>query len=458
MTHLREHWEGVSLAGNYTLEQSLGGDDDAAFFQTSPDTDGHRAVVKLVPEAAVAGAPPLDLWHRIRQLRHPNLVDLLAFGRADHEGQIVFYAVFESPDETLASALRRSPLDPQEAREVLDSVLDALRYLHAQGLVVGVLDADHILAIGDRIKLSTAALRYADTSSAYREDVRLLGRLWQQHLMTASPKSASLAAHAADPNPQTRWTLAEISAALGPAPPPPRVASPAPEPPPPAPPVVAPPALVPPVSAPPISTRSSPAPPVRVNLAEAGDSMPGVRPDVRNDAPPRLPSQRPTSERAAGYHFPKWIFVAAAGLLLLILGLLRPRPAGVATKPVIVSKAVPASDSAPVPPAGSPPPAAAVPTATAPVAVPKPSPTTGKEMWRVIAFTYRTRVAAEKKVQQLNQYHAGLNATVFSPKERSGYYLVSLGGRMTHEAAVRLQRSARGKGLPRDLFVQNYSQ
>ena len=27
MTHLREHWEGVSLAGNYTLEQSLGGDD-----------------------------------------------------------------------------------------------------------------------------------------------------------------------------------------------------------------------------------------------------------------------------------------------------------------------------------------------------------------------------------------------------------------------------------------------
>ncbi len=188
-------------------------------FRLRRDTDGHRAVVKLVPEAAVEGAPPLDLWHRIRQLRHPNLVDLLAFGRADHEGQIVFYAVFESPDETLASALSRSPLDPQESREVLDSVLDALRYLHAQGLVIGVLDADHVVAVGDRIKLSTGALRYADTSSAYREDVRLLGRLWQQHLMKASPKSASLAAHAADPNPQTRWTLAEISAALGVSPP-----------------------------------------------------------------------------------------------------------------------------------------------------------------------------------------------------------------------------------------------
>jgi hypothetical protein len=78
-------------------------------------------------------------------------------------------------------------------------------------------------------------------------------------------------------------------------------------------------------------------------------------------------------------------------------------------------------------------------------------------MWRVIAFTYRTSVAAAKKAEQLNQYHPGLNATIFSPA-KSGYYLVSLGGRMTHEEAVRVQRSARGKGLPRDLYVQNYSE
>jgi hypothetical protein len=446
MTHLREHWEGVSLAGNYTLEQSLGGDEHAEFFQTLPDPDGHRAIVKLMPEAMVEGAPPLDFWHRIRQLRHPNLVDLLAFGRADHQGQIVFYAVFESPDETLASALSRSPLDPRESREVLDSVLDALRYLHAQGLVIGVLDADHVLAVGDRIKLSTAALRYADTSSAYREDVRLLGRLWQQHLMNASPKSATLAAHAADPNPQTRWTLAEISAALGqpipaePPPPPLRVASPAPEPPAPAP-------IVP---APPIST-----PPVAVTPAAAAPEI--ARPAIaRNDMPTRPQPQRPTSERAVTYRFPKWVFVAAAGVLLLILGLLRPRPAGVATRPSVASTELPAVAPAPPPPKAAPP-AASVPSVVVP-AVPKPAAAAGKEMWRVIAFTYRTRVAAEKKVEQLNQYHPGLNATVFSPKGRSGYYLVSLGGRMTHEAALRVQRSARGKGLPRDLFVQNYSQ
>ncbi len=214
MTHLRERWEGVSLPGDYTLEQWLGGDQSAAFFQTSLAPDGRRAVVKLVPEAGGDGAAPLDLWQRTRQLRHPNLVELLDSGRADHGGEIVLYAVFESPDDTLASALSRSPLNELESREVLDSVIGALRYLHAQGLVVGALDPDHIVAIGDRIKISTGALREAETSSAYRQDVRLLGDLWQQALMPASPKSAEIAGHTADPNAETRWTLAEISAAL----------------------------------------------------------------------------------------------------------------------------------------------------------------------------------------------------------------------------------------------------
>src|SRR5580698_6856918 len=148
MTHLQEHWEGVSLCGNYTLEEWLGGDDSAAFFQSSLAPDGRRVVVKLVPEAVADGAGLLDLWHRTRQLRHPNLVELLDCGRADHDGEIVLYSVFESPDDTLASALSRAPLNPTEAREVLDSVINALRYLHAQGLMLAELDPSRIVAVG----------------------------------------------------------------------------------------------------------------------------------------------------------------------------------------------------------------------------------------------------------------------------------------------------------------------
>jgi hypothetical protein len=383
MTHLREHWEGVSLPGDFILEQWLGGDESAAFFKTAPSPDGHHAVVKLVPEASVDSKAQLDLWHRTRQLRHPNLLELIDCGRADLGGEIVLYAVFESPDDTLASALAQASLTKPEAREVLDSVLDALRYLHAQGLAIGVLDPDHILAVGERIKLSTDSLREAADPAAPAEDIRALGVLWTQALMSASPHSSEIAPHAADPNPETRWTLAEITAALNP-------------PAPPAPVVV----VVPPPPSAPVATPS-----------------------------PAVP-----------YSFPKWIIVGAAGLLLLILALNLHRPAEVAQpRPV----AIPAPP--PVVPAPEPAPA-------------KPTPVVARAMWRVVAFTYRTREAATKKVSQLNQHHPDLHAAVFSPKERRGYYLVTLGGRMTHEDALHLQRTAKGKGLPRDLYVQNYSE
>jgi hypothetical protein len=431
----------------------LSGGDHAAFFQTSPGPDGRRAVVKLVLEAGAGGAATLDLWHRTRQLRHPNLVGLLDCGRADHGGEIVFYAVFESPDDTLASALTRSPLNQLESREVLDSILNALRYLHAQGLVHGALEPDHIVAVGDRVKLSTDALREAETSSAYRKDVRLLGELWQQVLLPASTNSAEIAAHAADPDPDARWTLAEIAAALEPLPITPLPITPLPitplpviPMPPTAPPPGLPVTVSPPIPEPPVSTPLVPpvsAPPVT------------VRNDT-NDAPP-VPLSRPRPrERATLYGLPKWIWAGAAGVVVLILGLHWRHPADAPSESRVASVSFPVEAPAPAPvPMPTSLPKTATPKPTVPAA-PKPSAAGGKEMWRVIAFTYSTRTAAAKKVQQLNQDHPGLNAAIFRPRDRGSYYLVSLGGRMTHEDAVRLQRTARGKGLPRDLYVQNY--
>jgi eukaryotic-like serine/threonine-protein kinase len=160
---------------------------------------------------------------------------------------------------------------------------------------------------------------------------------------------------------------------------------------------------------------------------------------------------RRTPEPASSSPFPKWIIVGAAGVVFLILGIHWLRPADVNTQFQVNSVSRPVETAAP--PAL---PKTEAPKLTAPAAL-KLSPPAGQEMWRVIAFTYRTRAAAEKKVEQLNEYHPGLNANVFSPKDKGGYYLVSLGGRMTREEAERLQRTARGKGLPRDLYVQNYS-
>src|SRR5688572_23383935 len=107
MTRLLERWEGVTISGDYTLEQRLGGDESAEFFQTSIAPDGRRAIIKLVPEAVVNGPELFDLWHRTRELHHPNLIELIDYGRADLGGEIVLYAVFEDHDDSLASALCR---------------------------------------------------------------------------------------------------------------------------------------------------------------------------------------------------------------------------------------------------------------------------------------------------------------------------------------------------------------
>jgi hypothetical protein len=148
--------------------------------------------------------------------------------------------------------------------------------------------------------------------------------------------------------------------------------------------------------------------------------------------------------------------VGAAGFLFLILILNWRRPADATAQSPVAAVSLPVEPPVPAAPAPAPLPKAAEPKPTV-QAPPKTSPAAGKEMWRVIAFTYGTRDAAARKVRQINEDHPSLNASVFFPNEKGGYYLVSIGGRMTHEEAVRLQRTVRGKGLPRDLYVQNYS-
>src|SRR5262249_21359299 len=81
------------------------------------------------------------------------------------------YAVFEFPDDSLQGA---GKLEEAEARQVLDSVSAALRYLHSEGLAHGSVNAGHIVAVGNQIKLTSDALV---PNGNYAEDMRALGVL-----------------------------------------------------------------------------------------------------------------------------------------------------------------------------------------------------------------------------------------------------------------------------------------
>jgi hypothetical protein len=376
MNQLRERWEGVALPAGYLLQQWLHGDDAAGFFETSLPSDGRRAIVKLAKESAGAGAAQLALWQRTRLLRHPNLGQVLDCGRVELGGETAVWAVFEYPDDTLAAALGRSPLSETEAREVLDAAVAALRYLQAEGLAHRALDPDHVVAVGEAIKLSTDALRDAAPDASYTDELRAF---WFKISPSPLARSADILAKAlgADPHPGS-------TPAAGTAPPAP---------------------------------------------------LPG-------DAAPARP-------------FPKWILVGAAAVVLLILGLNLRHSAETPVQP------------APVPVAGAPAPRAPAPIVTTEVEKPRPlakpaskpaaaSVPARQGMWRVIAFTTRTREDAARKAGQVNQSHPDFAAKVFTPPEKKGLFLVALGGRMSREDALRVQNKARAARVSRDVYVKKF--
>jgi hypothetical protein len=383
--------------------------------------------VWLTPQKEGDGGAQLSLWQRAKALDHPNVRRVLDFGRAELDGQIVLYAAMEPADDTLASALSHGPLTEAEAREVLDAVIGAVRALQSQGLAASTLDPEHVVAVGESIKVCTGALRDAPLDEPFRRE---LAAFWER----ISPS----------PTARRKEILRE---ALG-----------------------EPPEVTEPVRAPLAEASRPPEPSSASAMSKPFEVRPPYMAPRPADAPDRA---RRGDDREAyageeadeGRRTPKWIFVGAAAVVLLVLGLNLRRssdaPAQAAPPTPVTTSVVPRT--APANPA--PTPAAPVKAQPAAHTSAKPSPleeasrsVPGKSMWRVIAFTYRTQDGARHKVEQINDKHPQLKANVFAPREKKGYYLVALGGRMTREEAVRIQRLARADRVARDVYIQNYSE
>ena len=403
MVDYKELKEGASVGG-YTLEQWVRDDKGRTFFAATGE-EGERWLLELMPAEDPAAESQYANWQRSRLLRHVNLLEVRDVGRAELDGNNYIFCVYEFPEDVLSSALQNGPLSEDETRGVLEATLAALRYLHAQGVVHGAVAADQIVAVGETTKLATYTVREPGVPNQHAEDVRQLGELLRK-LRAPEPLTeplAGIARHATAPE-SRRWTLAEIARELVP-PPPPAVAAPA-----------APPAAPTPL-------------PVPVSLPA-----------------PVHPIRRDEEEPAPAKAFPKWIIAGVAILLFSILMWnLRRKPETVQGMPIPAPP--PVTTTAPTP-------AVVRPEAPAPRNTPPPA----AGNWRVIAFTYHSHDMASKKVKAINARWPNLGATVFTPKGRHGYYLVALGDRMSRNDATRLQHKARSLGLPRDTFVQNYSE
>src|ERR1700730_505626 len=157
MSEAWKTWEGQAVDG-FPLRQYLGGSDHSAVYLTQLNSSGEqKAAIKFIPADASAYSQ-LAKWRVAGELTHPHLLQLIRIGRCELANTNFLYVVMEYAEENLAEILPQRSLQPDEARQVLESALDALTYLHAQGLAHTRIKPGNILAAGDQLKLSSDTL------------------------------------------------------------------------------------------------------------------------------------------------------------------------------------------------------------------------------------------------------------------------------------------------------------
>jgi serine/threonine-protein kinase len=137
---------GTLLAGKYRLERILGrGGMGVVYAATHTWTDRPVAVKLLHHDPGRDASIEQRFLQEARSaatLRHPNVVDVLDMGQAEHEG---VYLVLEMLDgESLADRLQRGPLTPTDALAYLLPVMDALEAAHAKGTIHRDMKPDNI--------------------------------------------------------------------------------------------------------------------------------------------------------------------------------------------------------------------------------------------------------------------------------------------------------------------------
>src|SRR5579863_7905871 len=259
MSNTWNQWEGQTFDGKFPLLRYLGGSERGAVFLTERHDRERlvKAAIKLIPADPGNGELQLSRLQMAAELSHPHLIPLHEMGRAELGGVPLVYVVMECAEENLAQVLPSRALTSGEAQEMLESVLDVLSYLHHKGFVHGHIKPGNILASGEQLKVSSDGLCRAGESldgpgiqDAYdapenvrgilpapqpmspASDVWSLGMTLVETLTQKLPAARTaerqvpqlprslqepfldIARHCLQLQPQSRWTVAQITARL----------------------------------------------------------------------------------------------------------------------------------------------------------------------------------------------------------------------------------------------------
>ena len=166
-----EKWEGQIINGKFPLLRWLGGTGRTSVFSTEiPGLKAQKAAIKLI-SADAANSDQVSRWQTAATLSHPNLLKIFDGGTCEINATPMLYVVMELAEEDLSQVLPIRALSAQEGDQMLAPVLDALKYLHQKNLVHGRIKPANIMAVDDRLKLSSDSLRPAGEVTRSRADM-----------------------------------------------------------------------------------------------------------------------------------------------------------------------------------------------------------------------------------------------------------------------------------------------
>jgi TonB family protein len=252
MNEVGKQWEGQMVNGEFPLQRYLGASNRSAVFLTElGGMKSRRAAIKLIPADWEGAEIQLARLQAAAKLSHPHLLKIHQTGSCELRETKLFYIVVEYADEDLSQVLPVRALTQAEGLDMLPPVLEALSYLHRQGLVHSRLRPRNIVAVHERLKLSSDSIREeggvipgSTKPSAYdapeiaRGLVSPAGDVWSlgvtlvealtQRLplwdgagsgdpvlpLTLPEPFREIAFHCLHREPNQRWTLADIAARL----------------------------------------------------------------------------------------------------------------------------------------------------------------------------------------------------------------------------------------------------
>lgn len=159
-------FEGTAIDGKYYLQRLIGTGSFGAVFvadEVVADRLIRQVAVKLIePDASDSEAQFAELI-AAANLDHPGLVRCIAPGQAEIESRLWLTLVTELAQESLANRLESGPLDPAAVQGLAEQLGDALLYLHSRPrpLIHRDVKPGNVLRVGARWKLGDFGLLQA---------------------------------------------------------------------------------------------------------------------------------------------------------------------------------------------------------------------------------------------------------------------------------------------------------